>query len=323
MTSPEAAAPVHRFADEAMNTTFEIFIAGEPNEYARQAAAAAFEELQRLHLELNRYDPTSDISQINALKGGERIRVSLATFECLKAAAQANAETGGAFDPTIGALLACWRNKDKTPRTPTDTELAAAKARTGMHLVELVEDDHSVGLRADGVRIDLGGVGKGFAVDRMMAILREWSIKTALVHGGRSSILAMGAPPPAPAVGDERGWKLAIRMDTGATPPLGYVYLKDRSLSGSAEPAARPHIIDPRKGRPAEANVDAWVVADTAALTDCLSTAFVVMSPEESADYCKRHPGVSAMLLPRGADRSKTIHLGTWETLYEPRPQKG
>ena len=150
----------------------------------------------------------------------------------------------------------------------------------------------------------------------MMAILRDWSIERALVHGGRSSILGMGAPPPGPAVGNERGWKLAIRKDAGETPPLGYVYLKDRSLSGSASPKEAPHIMDPRTGRPAEANRDAWVVADSGTLTDCLSTAFVVMSAAEVTEYCKQHPAVSTMLLPK-AEGAKPVGVGKWDSFFE------
>ena len=129
MTEP-AGPIIHRFAHEAMATAFEVMIIGQDAEYARQASKAAFEELDRLHLELNRFDPTSDVSQINASRAGQKVRVGLATIACLKAAAEANADTGGAFDVTVGALVACWRNKDKTPRTPTAEELAAARART-------------------------------------------------------------------------------------------------------------------------------------------------------------------------------------------------
>ena len=213
-----------------------------------------------------------------------------------------------------------WRNKDKSPRTPSDEELAAARARTGMNLVELFEEDHSVSLKADRVQIDLGAIGKGYAVNRMMAVLVDWSIERALVHGGRSSILALGAPPPGPAVGDARGWKLSICKDAGESPALGYVYLKDRSLSGSASPKGSPHIVDPRTGRMAEVNRDAWVLADTGAISDCLSTAFVVMSADEVADYCKKHPAVSTLILPK-EEGARPVSIGKWGSCFEPNPE--
>jgi FAD:protein FMN transferase len=317
--SQPAAEPIHRFACEAMNTTFEVFIVGEEKVYAGQAAQEAFLEVEKLERELSRFDSGSDVAQLSRLKAGERLRVGLPTFECLTIARQVWADTGGAFDVTVGSLMNIWRNKDKSPRTPTDEELATARARTGMNLLELSADDHSVSIKADRVQIDLGAVGKGYAVDRMMAILVDWSIKRAMVHGGRSSILAMGAPPAAPRVGDERGWKLAICKDEGETPPLGYIRLKDRSLSGSASPKSAQHIVDPRTGRMSEANRDAWVVADTGALSDCLSTAFVVLSVDEVTDYCKKHPAVSTMILPK-TDGAKTISIGKWDSFYEVNP---
>jgi FAD:protein FMN transferase len=318
MTDP-AKPPLHRFAHEAMATTFEVVAAGVEENYARQASKAAFEELDRLHLELNRFDPTSDVSQINNLKVGEKVRVGLATMACLKAAAQVSADTGGAFDVTVGSLLACWRDKDKSPRTPTDAELAEARARTGMNLLELLEDEHAVRVKVGGVKVDLGGVGKGYAVDRIMDILRQWGLKQALVHGGSSSVLALGAPPPAPAVGDERGWKLAVAGDSGNTAVMGYVYLKDRSLSGSAMPAKDPHIIDPRSGRPAVSHAGTWVLAGTATLTDCLSTALIVMTPAEIEAYGKRHPDVGGRVLPRQPADAKPVCFGKWEASFEPR----
>jgi FAD:protein FMN transferase len=318
MTQP-AAEPIHRFACEAMNTTFEVFIIGEEKEYARQAAQESFLELEKLNMELNRFDPRGDIAQLSRQKAGVRLRLGSDAYACLKIAAQVWADSGGAFDVTVGSLMNVWRNKDKTPRTPSDEELIAARARTGMNLLEFFDEDRSVALKADRVQIDLGAVGKGFAVDRMMVVLKDWSVQCALVHGGRSSILALGAPPPAPAVGDERGWKLAICKDADISPSLGHVYLKDRSLSGSASPKSSPHIIDPRTGRMSEVNRDAWVVADTAALTDCLSTAFVVMSVDETAAYCKKHPEVSAMILPKG-EGAKPVGLGKWDASYVPNP---
>lgn len=314
-----AAEPIHRFACEAMNTTFEVFIAGEEKVYAGQAAREAFLEIEKLERELSRFDSTSDIAQLSKQKAGERFRVGLAAYECLKIARQVWTDTGGAFDVTVGSLMNIWRNKDKSPRTPSDDELAAARARTGMGLVQLFEDDHSVSVKVDRVSFDLGAIGKGYAIDCMMAVLADWSVKQALVHGGRSSILARGAPPPAPAAGDERGWKLAICKDDGVSPPLGYVRLKDRSLSGSASPKSAPHILDPRTGRMAEVNRDAWVTADTGALSDALSTAFVVMSAAEVEDYCKKHPAVSTMILPK-AEGAKPVGIGKWDACYETNP---
>lgn len=295
------ADDVHRFAHEAMGAVFEIFVAGEQHEYARQASAAAFEELDRLEGELSRFQTTSDVSQINALKAGKAVRVGLATFECLKTAAQVHADTGGAFDVTIGRLFELWRPKDGSRPTPSDDRIAEARAHTGMHLLALDETRHAVGVRAAGVRIDLGGIGKGYALDQMVELLREWSVETALVHGGQSTVYGMGCRT------GKQGWPVALSDPNGAT--LGTVSLKDRALSGSGSPPGERHILDPRTGRLAEGNLGAWVVTPKATLADALSTAFLVMSPKEAGQYCRRHPAVSGMLLP--AD-GKAVRFGKW-----------
>jgi len=297
----QMGADLHRFAHEAMGAVFEVFVAGAEHEYARQASAAAFEELDRLEAELTRFEPTSDVSQINALKAGQAVRVGLVTFECLKVAAQVHADTGGAFDVTVGRLFELWRPKDGSKPTPSDEAIAEARAATGMHLLALDETQHAVGVRADGVRIDLGGIGKGYAVDQMMALLQEWSIETALVHGGQSTVFGAGAPP------GQKGWTVALSDPKGK--PLGTVCLKDRSLSGSGSPPGARHVIDPRTGRLAEANLGAWAVTAQATLADALSTAFLVMSPKEAERYCRRHPTVSGMLLAAGG---QAVRFGKW-----------
>jgi len=323
----ESSGPVHRFACRAMGSVFEVLIAGEEPEYARQAASAALEELTRLERELSRFEPASDVAAVNALGAGESVRVGLATFECLKAAAQTSDETAGAFDVAIGALAACWCGQDGRTPAPSDDELADARARSGMDLVVLNEPEHAVGLKVAGVQVDLGGIGKGYAVDQMTAILRDWSIEAALIHGGLSSVLAIGSPP------GREGWSVALRDPEGRGASLGTVCLCDQSLSGSslrsrsgcyggvgsASVPGRAPILDPRRGRPATGNLAAWAMAGSATLTDCLSTAFVVMSAVEVAEYGGRHPEVSGMLMPLDGGgprltpgRSRLVGVGQW-----------
>jgi len=305
--APEPGAKVHSFVHEAMASMFEVRIAGEEAGYARSAADAAFQELDRLDAQLSRFSPSSDVCQINALKAGRRLRVGIATFECLQTSAQVCRQTGGAFDVTIGRLYALWQPRADAPPHPSDAELAAARELTGMDLVELHEEDFSVSVRRAGVRIDLGGIGKGYAVDRMIDILREWSVKTALVHGGQSSVYCLGAPP------GRKGWTLNLRGPGEQGEAYGRVDLKDRSLSGSAVLDKWRHVIDPRTGRPAMGHAGAWAIAPTATLTDCLSTAFMVMSAREVEEYCRQHPEVSGMLLDRGAAGSKLLKFGKWD----------
>jgi thiamine biosynthesis lipoprotein len=299
--------PIHRFSHDAMGSIFEILIPGESADYARQAATAAFEELDRLYRELNRFTAASDVSQVNALGAGESVRVGLAAFECLQAAARAWAETGGAFDVTIGRLLALWRPKDGSAPHPTAEELAAALAATGMDLLELREDEHSVTVKAEGVRIDLGGIGKGYATDQMAALLKEWGIKAALVHGGQSSIIGMGAPP------EREAWTLSLCDPDNEAASIGKVAVRDRAMSSSGVSPTYRHVIDPRTGLAVTANDGAWVLAESGTAAEALSTAFLLMAPAQVGQYCGQHPEVSCMLLRRLAGgRREFLKFGKW-----------
>jgi thiamine biosynthesis lipoprotein len=300
------AGPVHRFAFDAMASVFEVIIAGQEQRYARQAAEAASDEVERLERELSRFNPSSDVSQIGGLKPGEYARVGVATMECLMAAARVHAETGGAFDVTVGALAACFRGPDGKVREPPADELAAARRVTGMHLLDIRPDEHTVAVRVQGVKVDLGGIGKGYAVDSGFALLREWSIDAAVVSGGTSSVMAIGAPP------GQEGWRVALRSPDGVDDNLGTLLLKNRSLSGSAQPPGRGHIIDPRTAALAAGPVATWAAADSATLTDCLSTAFFVMSPGEVEEYCRQHPSVGSIVILKDSGGRKVLRYGKW-----------
>ena len=301
----DAGEGLHRFADEAMATTWGIVIGGEDGEYARTAAQAAFEELHRLQAELSRFDPGSDVSRISRLEAGQAVKVGLETFECLQAAARIHRETGGALDVTLARLQDLWWPKQGREGPPSEKEIAEARRRTGMHLLVLDEAEHAVGVRAGPVAVDLGAVGKGYAVDRMVGLLKDWSIDSALVHGGRSTVYGLGTPP------GKAGWPIAAYGPGREPGTLASARLRERAFSGSGSPPGARHVLDPRTGRPAEGNLGAWVVADRATDADALSTAFLVMEPEAVEEYCRRHPGTSGMLLE--ADGA-VYRFGTWKT---------
>ncbi len=312
------AGRIHRLSHRAMGTSFDIFVAGRELSYAQAAAEEAFGELDRLEQELSRFNPASDVSQINRLARGQSVAVGHATIECLRTAARIHAETGGAFDATIGRLTACWKTRSGGARTPTGDDLdpfwGDALSRTGMNLLEIDESRHAVGVKADGVRIDLGGIGKGYALEQMAAILRDWDIESALVSSGGSTVLALGVPTSSdsPAAG-RRGWKVSLGDASAPVGIIGSVRIRGRALSGSAAPPDDRHIIDPRTGRPVTDKLGAWAAAPSAAVADALSTAFMVMSPDEVEAYCKKHRDVSAILTTVEPGGRHVHQFGKWE----------
>ncbi len=303
---------MNRFSHEAMATTFELLIVHEDGRYARQAATAAFNEVDRLERELSRFVENSDVARINNLPVGKPLLLGLDTFDCLKISSRIYAETNGAFDITIGSLLKCWRKDDGTPRTPSVEELDFARRHTGTDLLRLDEDEHTVVLSASPVRVDLGGVGKGFAVDRVAELLREWRIETALISGGYSSVLALDAPP------GSDGWPLTLSHPADHSRILARPYLRGAALSGSGVQKGG-HIISPRTGRPTSGKLAAWSGAADAATADALSTAFMIMTPEEIEKYCSLHPDTRAMVIMHEQDedprKGKILHFGRWESI--------
>jgi thiamine biosynthesis lipoprotein len=262
---------VHRFSHDAMNTTFEVRACHDDEGYASQAAHAAFELLDRLEQELSRFVPNSDVSRINDLGEGASARVSASTLECLLIARQLYELTAGAFDVSIG---------------------------TGLESLELAPDEHAVRANAGGVRLDLGGIGKGFAVDRMAAVLEEWGIERALVHGGRSSVVALEPPP------GEDGWTLTLRAGEAPAPVLQRLRARQRALSASGT-RKREHILDPRTGQPV-ARGAVWIVLprgleggrSPAAVAEGLSTAFMVLPEDAVAALCRSNPAIELFRAP-------------------------
>jgi thiamine biosynthesis lipoprotein len=289
----------HCFSHNAMATVFEIIIVHGDDRYAQQAATAAFGELDKIEQQLSRFVENSDICRINNLPANLPLQLGLETFECLQLCICLSNQTGGAFDVTVGSLMECWLNEDKTLRLPCVEGLEQARQHTGMHLVKLDETKHTVELLTSPIRIDLGGIGKGYAVDRMAELLRDWSIDTALINGGCSSVLALGSP------GNTKGWHLTLSNPANHKQILTNLYLKDRAVSGSGL-LKGPHTINPITGQPVKGKTNAWACAPTAATADALSTAFMVMPADQIEQYCSSHPDIMAMVV----SKDKIIRLG-------------
>jgi len=313
---------IRRFSHEAMATTFELLIVyptggrltTEDERYAGQAAAAAFDQVDRLECELSRFLENSDVTRINNLPANQPLQLGLDTFECLKIAERVYSQTNGAFDITIGTLLKCWRNDDGSPRNPSPKEIDVARMRTGTNLIQLNEAEHTITLSASPVQIDLGGIGKGYAVDRVAELLRDWSIDVALISGGYSSVLALDAPP------GKKGWPLTMTNPAGDKEILARPFLKNGALSGSGVQKGG-HIIDPRTAQAVEGRRAAWSSAPDAATADALSTAFMIMGIDEIEKFCSKHPDTLAMVIIEEEDekqpRQKILRFGQWERLID------
>jgi FAD:protein FMN transferase len=240
---------IHVFNHQAMATQFQVRIADEEQTYAAQAAQAAFALTDELESHLSRFRANSDISRIAVLAPGETLRLSEPVFTCLQIARQMESATRGAFSIAAAAL-------QTQPAPPQWT---------------LLREQFSICCDAGRLEFDLGAIGKGFALDRMAELLREWSCPAFLLVAGGSSILAGDAPA------GTTGWSCGLGDDHS----LRRFWLKNCSLSGSGLAVKGKHILDPRTGQPAQRQNRAWALAETAAETDALSTACMVWDEAE------------------------------------------
>src|SRR5258705_5410807 len=296
--------PSVRRRRHAMATRFEIVLHGGDPVALRAAGEEALDEIDRLEAQLSLYRNTSEIAHLNARAGRQAVRVTPSLFALLQQAKQLHQESGGAFDITIGPLVRCWGFMGGGGHSPSPDELAEARSRVGMDLVQLRPEDFTVQFAREGVMLDLGAIGKGYAIERAVEVLRQAGVASALLHGGTSTVYALGKPPEAVA------WKVAVenpqtQQPDGSPSTLAAIPLKDEALSVSAvwgksfEEKGKTfgHVIDPRSGEPAKAALLAAVVLPSATATDALSTALLTLGSEGHGRIAKLRAGMRTLLL--------------------------
>jgi thiamine biosynthesis lipoprotein len=277
---PRDLRDVRRFSHEAMATVYELYTVHDDAVYAAQAAQATFDLVDRLERELSRFVPNSDITRINHLEAGESTRVAASTLECLVIARHMFDLTGGAFDVSIGSGL---------PSLELDVEDCVVRATT------------------PGVRLDLGGIGKGYAVDLMAELLEEWGVQRSLVHGGFSSVLALDPPPGSDC------WSLTLSDPAASSGVLARLSARQMAF-GASGLRKGDHIVHPHTHQAVRARRAAWVAvarppgsargnserhhrAAAATVTDALTTACMLLSLDEIEKLCSNTPTLEAWIL--------------------------
>jgi FAD:protein FMN transferase len=289
---------VVRYEHRAMATLFGVFLCHPNIPYASQAVQAAWTEVDRLEQELSRFIENSDISRINRVAAREEVKVGLDTYTCLRMCKDLYAETGGAFDITVGVLVDFWRYRRHSYKSANKPDKTFDTHR--FNSVALDDGTYSVRIKGEGMKIDLGGFGKGYALDRIAYVLSEWGITCAVLHSGYSTVLSLSAPE------NENGWPVSLRNPISGE-VTRYVAL-DRSAISASGIRKGAHIIDPGTGQPVRNRMAAWSTAPSAAVADALSTAFMIMRTEQIEKYIKNHSGISACLIPRG--ESPVLFIG-------------
>jgi FAD:protein FMN transferase len=247
---------------DAMGSTYSLVLYGEDRARLEMASEDAFEEVRRLDRLLSNYRPESEWSQVNRYAAERPVKISAELFGLLSACVEYSRQSEGAFDISVGPLMKVWGFYKGSGHLPQRAEVIKALEKVGYRNILLDASNKTVRFAREGVELDPGGIGKGYAVDRMVDILRRDGIGSALVSASGSSIYALGAPP------GETGWKVRIRDPKDEAKTVTEVTLKNESMSTSgsyekffwAEGKIYSHIMDPRTGYPSTGMLSASVI---------------------------------------------------------------
>ncbi len=283
-----------------MGTMFDIFAYHPSRQDAERAVERAMEEIFRLDRVMSDYKADSDLSKLNRQAPYQFVRVERSLFEVIQESMTVSRRSGGKFDVTIAPLLQAWKSAQTEGRRPSADDLANARRCVGYEKVEARAPDQ-IRFNSDCVRIDLGGIGKGYAVDRAIAVLREAGLSHALVNAGASSIASIGTPP------GHDGWPVRLGAAVAGSRVL---LLRDSSISTSQqklvplgfEPGDFGDIVDPQAAAPAQNRMAVSVVAPSATTSDALSTTLVLLTIEEGSRLLAQFADVSALWMSPAGD---------------------
>ena len=294
-----------------MGTTFTIYLYAPNQTRADEEFEAAFEEVDRIEEALSNYRESSELSRINRFAGQQKVTTDPEVFNLLQTSFDYSRKSDGAFDITVGPLMRAWGFFRKNGQYPTRSALERARSRTGWTKVDLDPQQRTASFKVPGMELDMGGIGKGYAVDRVIDLLREAGVTSALVDAGSSTLYALGAPP------GKDGWKVVVPRPSDRAHAISEVLLRDNSLStsGSYEKFFRLngrtycHIMDPRTGEPVPGMLQTTVIAPTGTATDALSTTMFVMGPTAGRKLLGSMPNTSAIWITNSTNET---HIEQW-----------
>lgn len=303
-----------KLAREAMATRFEIVLYGDNPVSLRAAGEEALDEIEWVESQLSIYRSDSQINHANQRADTEPVRLEPTIFALLQRCQELTTITDGAFDITLGPLIRCWGFMGGSGSLPAPEAIERAKSLIGMHHLRLNPDDFSVEFDQTGVMLDLGSIGKGYALERAKDIMEENGIRSALLHGGTSTVTTIGTPP------DQATWKIAITRpltdkekakadsDDSELKTVGVANLNGNALSVSAiwgksfqtENREYGHVIDARSGEPTIGAAQAAVTLASATDADAISTALLVSGNKGIVWLDKHFPNHDYLLLKPG-----------------------
>lgn len=283
-----------------VDARFVVYAPDQPT--AERACTAAFARIAALDSIMSDYRPNSELMRLCARAGGPPVRVSPDLFRVLRRAQEVSRQSDGAFDVTVGPLITLWRKARKTAVLPDPAELELARSRVGWQKIQLNEAARTVRLTVPGMKLDLGGIGKGYAADAAQRLLKDHGITRALVELG-GDVVMTGAPPGTqgwkvrtPNAGDDQG-PVDLHLEYCAISTSGdtiqFVVIGDRRYS---------HLVNPRTGQALTSRVQVTLIAPDGLTSDPLSKAVSILTEEERAQLLQSYPRVKAYVRVLPAD---------------------
>ncbi len=310
---------LYKFRREAMATRFEILIEVIDADLA-SVARSGLDLIDQIEAQLTVYNDASEMCALNRAAFRGEVPVEAGLFGLLQTCRALWEQTHGCFDVAIHPLLLAWGVFKGPRRTPGHEELAAALECSGMDKVRLEPKTCGVRYLREGVAINLGAIGKGYALDRVADKVGEGGLAHFLLHGGHSSVLARGSSTW------ESGWLVTVVDPSDWDRPLAKIRLSNEALSTSSQrletihAGEASHVLDPRTGHPLAGELlSVTVKARSAAQAEGLSTAFLVMGLDKTLEYCKNHPDVGFLAVRRSpqTEAIETVHGGIPEHSLE------
>ncbi len=284
-SAPETKIPLVHKTKYIMGTVYEIAVYDNQPQRASQAIDQAFAEIVRLDAMLSNYNPDSDLSRLNRDAHYRAVKVPGDLYRVIEESVRYSKVSDGKFDITVAPLVDLWKAALRGDRVPTEAEQQKLRACVGYEKIELIPPDQ-VEFHSPCMRIDVGSIGKGYAVDRAVDILRANGIVNALVDAGQSTIYGMGAPP------GQSAWEVHLRDPSNRVDPQ--VMLSENSVSTSEQTPASllgvetaGHIIDPETGKPLQTKYALSIVAKTGTASDALSTTLLLVGPAKGKPIVK------------------------------------
>jgi thiamine biosynthesis lipoprotein len=286
------------YAQVHMGVVTRLVVYAKDEQTAVEACTAAYRRVAELEQIFTDYRKSSELMQLCGKAGGEPVKVSDELFDVLKMASQVAKDSGAAFDVTVGPFVQLWREARRSGRMPAASELEKARGLVGWEKVELDEKAKTVKLAVAGMRLDLGGIGKGYAGDEALRVLARFGIKSALFEAGGDIVMGHGPP-------DAKGWVIEVASDRESGEGK-VLTVANCAVSTSGDTSQHvvidgrrySHIVDPRTGVGMTNRNYVTVVAKDGVTSDPLSTAACVLGEEGTKSLLEKYPATKAYFAP-------------------------